>query len=96
MTPKIKALWVGGVTLALTALVAIFREFEAGNVKVIWFIWAFCSWNFFAYGFGKDMWPWVFVELNGGGKGKPGHRKFYFWFTAGIYLAFLATAAFAD
>jgi hypothetical protein len=96
MTAKSKALWVGCVTFLLTALVTIFKEFQPGNVNAIWFIWVFCSWNYFAYAFDRDMWPWVFVELYGGGKGKPSNRSFYFWGTAVIYLAFLGVAAFAD
>lgn len=96
MTPKNKALRVGGVTLVLTALVTIFREFEPGYVNGIWVIWAFFSWNYFAYAFDRDMWPWIFVELNGGGKGNPTERTVFFWGTAAVYLAFLAVMAFAD
>jgi hypothetical protein len=96
MNPRNKALWVGGVLFVLTALVTLLREMGAGYAKGIWVIWAFCAWNFFAYGFSKDMWPWQFVELKGGKEGKPGERGFWFWFTAVIYLAFLATMAFAD
>ncbi|NBD20308.1 hypothetical protein GTZ97_06440 [Aquabacterium fontiphilum] len=72
------------------------REFEPGNVKAIWLIWAGLSWNYFAYGFDRGMMPTVFVELDGGGKGNPVARGFVFWLTAVIYLAFIATAAFAD
>lgn len=96
MTPKIKALWVGGVTFVLTALVTIFKEFEPGNVNAIWFIWVGFSWNYFAYAFDKRMLPWQFVELKGGKEGSSGERTVFFWGTAVIYLALLATAAFAD
>ena len=96
MTAKNNALWVGGVTFVLTALATFFNEFEPGYANGIWFIWFFCSWNFFAYGFNKGMWPRAFIELDGGGKGRQGHRQYYFWITAVIYLAFLATMSFAD
>lgn len=95
MTSKNKAFWVACMTFVLTGLVTIFKEFEPGNVNAIWFIWAGLSWNYFAYAFDRGMWPRVFVELDGGGKGKPSHRTFYFWGTAAVHLAFLATAAFA-
>lgn len=95
-TEKYKSLWVGGVTLLLTALVTVFKKFEPGNVNAIWFIWTCCSWNFFAYAFDKNMWPWQFEELYGQGRGKPSNRSFYFWGTAAIYLAFLAVAVFSD
>lgn len=93
---KSKSLWMGGGTFLLTALVTSLKEFEFGNVNAIWLIWMFCSWNYFAYGFDRDMWPWVFEELYGEGRGKASYRRFYFWGTAAIYLAFLAVAAFAD
>jgi hypothetical protein len=96
ITAKSKALLVWSVLFFLTALVTIFRELEAGYNKGIWAIWAFCSWNFFAYGFDKGMWPRAFIELDGGGNGKQSHRNYYFWLTAVIYLAFLATMAFAN
>ncbi len=96
MTPKSKAAWAGGVTFAVTALVTMFREFEPGYVNGIWFIWIFISWNYFAYAFDRGMFPRNFVELDGGGKGKPNHRTAYFWGTLVIHLSFLATMAFAD
>ncbi len=95
MTPKSKALWVGCVTFVLTGLVTIFKEFELGNVNAIWIIWAGLTWNYFAYAFDRGMWPRAFIELDGGGKGKPGHRAVYFWGTAAVHFAFLATAAFS-
>ena len=96
MTAKNKALWVGGVTFVLTALVTIFKEFEPGNVNAIWIIWAGFSWNYFAYGFERQMLPWVWVELQGRGRGNPIERTVVFWLTAAIYLAFLSLAAFSD
>lgn len=96
MTPKSKALWVAGITFVCTAMVTVFRDFEQGYVKGIWFLWLFWSWNYLAYGFDRGMMPTVFVELDGGGKGNPVARGFVFWLTAVTYLAFIATAAFAD
>jgi hypothetical protein len=95
-TEKCKSLWVWAVTFLLTVLVTFLKKFEPGNVNAIWLIWIFCSWNFFAYAFDKNMCPWQFEELYGQGRGKPSNRSFYFWGTAAIYLAFLAVAAFAD
>ncbi len=96
MTPKTKAAWAAGATLIFTALVTIFREFEPGYVKGIWFISCFCTWNYFAYGFDRNMWPSTFVELDGGGKGDPANRTFFFWGTLAMHLSFLALMAFAD
>jgi hypothetical protein len=96
MTPKTNAAWTGVVTFICTALVTIFREFEPGYAKGIWFLWFFFSWNYFAYAFDRDMWPWVFSELYGRGKGKSGVRKFHFWGTLAIHLSFLSVMAFAN
>lgn len=96
MTPKNKALWVGGVLTVLTVLVCLFSRMGAYYVKQMWLPWAFFSWNFYAYGFDRDMWPWQFDELYGKSKGRPGVREFHFWGTAVIYLLFLATMVFAD
>ncbi|TBO27583.1 hypothetical protein EYS42_16675 [Aquabacterium lacunae] len=74
----------------------LFRNFEQGDASGIWFLWLFWSWNYFAYGFNKRMLPWQFVELMGGDKGNSVARGFVFWLTAFIYLAFIATAGFAD
>lgn len=68
------------------------REFTDGALMMTW---AFFSWNYFAYAFDKDMWPFVFVELDGGGKGKPSWRTFYFWLSVVLYAALLATIAWA-
>jgi hypothetical protein len=96
MTEKGKALLVGGVTFLLTAIVTSFREFDTGYVKIIWFAWVFHSWNYFAFAYDRDMWPWIFVELYGQGKGNPTERMVFFWGTAAVYLMFLALMAFAD
>ena len=96
MTPKTKAAWAAGVTFICTALVTVFREFEPGFAKGIWFLTLFLSWNYFAYAFDKQMLPWVFVEISGGKEGIPAARKFVYWATLFIHVAFLATMAFAD
>ncbi len=96
MKPKNKAFLVGCALFILTVLATLLRKRGLGDINAVWLVWAFCSWNFFAYGFDKDMWPWVWVELEGRGKGKRSYREFYFWFTAAIYLAFLATMVFVD
>ena len=96
MTAKSKSLRVGCVTFVLTALVTLFKEFKPGYANGIWFIWAFVSWNYFAYAFDKRMWPSQFVELKGGNEGSPIERRIFFWGTAVVYLAFLATMAFAN
>ncbi len=96
MSPKNKAFRVGCLTLALTALVTIFRELEPGYAKGIWAIWSFFAWNFFAYAFDWRMLPWQFIELKGGKEGNPTERTVFFWGTAAVYLAFLAVMAFAN
>lgn len=96
MTARTKSLWVGCVTFVLTALATSFKDFDAGNVKAMWVIWAGFSWNYFAYGFERQMLPWVWVELRGRGQGNPTERAVVFWATAAIYLAFLALAVFSD
>lgn len=92
MTAKNKSLWVVGVTFLLTVMAVAFKDFDYGNVRAIWAIWAGFSWNYFAYGFEKQMLPWVWVELQGGGRGNPMERAVVFWVTAALYLAFLALA----
>lgn len=96
MTPKNKSLYVGMGLFVLTILAILFRERPQSDIKVVWIVWAFFSWNFYAYGFDRDMWPWQFEELCGKSKGRPGVREFHFWGTAVIYLLFLATMVFAD
>jgi hypothetical protein len=96
MTPKSKGLWMLGITFFLTLLVTLFKQLPQGHSNGNWLIWFFCAWNFFAYAFDRNMWPWVFAELYGRGKGKPGVRKFHFWGTTLLYLSFLALIAFAS
>lgn len=93
-TPKKIGLSVwGGLTL-FTLLVFIVgtRHFTDGALVLMW---CFFSWNFYAYAFNRRMWPWQFIELHGQDKGVPGWRSLWFWFTAAIYAALLATIAFA-
>jgi hypothetical protein len=96
MTLKNKAAWATGSTFVCTVLVTIFREFEPGYAKGIWFISCFCFWNYFAYALDRGMWPWTFWELYGQGKGKPGVRTFHFWGTLALHFSFLALMAFAE
>jgi hypothetical protein len=96
MTKKSKAAWAGLATFVVTTLVTLFREFEPGYANMIWFSWFFFSWNYFAYAFDRGMLPRNLVELDGQGKGRPGHRTAFFWGTLLVHLAFLATMAFAD
>ena len=84
------------VTFAFTALVTIFKDLEVGYARGIWILWIFWSWNYFAYGFDRQMLPWVWVELQGHGKGKKTERTVVFWITAFLYLCFLAVMAFAE
>ena len=93
MSPKSKAILTGGTLFVLTALVTIFREVGSSNVKAIWLIFAGFSWNIFAYGFDRGMWPRTFVELDGRNKGNPVAREAVFWLSATVYLALMATFA---
>lgn len=85
-----------GTVTVLTASLYGFADVGLYPRRALPLLWCFFSWNFFAYGFDRDMWPWIFVELKGGHKGKPGVREVHFWLTAATYLAMLATIAFAD
>ena len=96
MTPKNKGLLAMGVTFLITVLIHPLKDFESGDVKANWVIWAGLSWNYFAYAFDRGMLPSAFSELDGGGKGDPANRTFFFWGTLVTHLAFLATMAFAE
>lgn len=96
MTPRKKALWMLLVTSFLTVLPYFFLEMEPFPKKSLPIIWIFCSWNFFAYGFGRDMWPWQLVELKGNQEGSPAYRALHFWGTGALYLAFLAAVALSN
>lgn len=69
------------------------REFTDGGLLLAW---VFFSWNLLAYGFDKDMWPVVFVELEGRSKGHPLAREAVFWASAAVYLLLLAMIVFAS
>lgn len=95
MNPRSKALWVWAVVSALTLLLYVVsgtREFTDGGLLIAW---AFFSWNFYAYGFDRGMWPRNFVELDGHGQGHSLARELVFWITAVLYLMLLATIAWA-
>lgn len=95
MNPKNKTLWVGGFSSFLTLLLFVFAdtsEYTRGGLLISW---AFFTWNFYAFGFDRDMWPWIFVELDGQGKGNPLAREVVFWITAFLYFMLLATIAWA-
>jgi hypothetical protein len=79
MTPKNKGLLAMGVTFLITVLIHLLKDFESGDVKANWVIWAGLSWNYFAYAFDRGMLPSAFSELDGGGKGDPANRTFFFW-----------------
>ncbi|MBL0917440.1 MAG: hypothetical protein IBJ14_01950 [Hydrogenophaga sp.] len=79
------------LTLLLIAL-GDTREFTNGGLLIAW---AFFSWNLLAYWFDGDMWPVVFIELEGSGKGYALAREAVFWSTAAVYLLLLATIVFA-
>ncbi len=96
MTPKNKGLLAMGVTFFITVLIHLLKDFEAGDVKANWVIWAGLSWNYFAYAFDRGMLPSAFSELDGGGKGDPANRTFFFWGTLVTHLAFLALMAFGN
>jgi len=81
------------MTSALTILLLIVGdtgEFTNGGLLIAW---GFFSWNFYAYGFSSDMWPFQFVELKEDGNLLA--REVAFWATAGMYFLILATIAWA-
>jgi hypothetical protein len=93
MSPRNKALWVASVTSVLTLLLYAVGDVPVYPSRALPVIWAFFSWNFYAFGHEKDMWPWVFVELDGQGKGQPLAREIMFWITAVLYVCLLSTIA---
>ncbi|WP_332749421.1 hypothetical protein [Hydrogenophaga sp.] len=95
MKHKSRAFGVWGTVSVLTLMLYVFGGIPAYPARAIPIIWVFISWNLYAYGFEKRMWPTQFVELHGQDKGEPGWREFWFWFSAFIYLIFLATVAWA-
>lgn len=93
MTPKKLGLSAWMILSAATVLLYLVSDLPEYPARALPLLWAFFSWNYFAYAFDKDMWPFVFVELDGGGKGKSSWRKFYFWLSVFLYAALLATIA---
>lgn len=94
-TPKKIGLSAWGVLTLFTLLVFIVgtRHFTDGALVLMW---CFFSWNFYAYAFDRGMWPRVFIELDGHGRGLPAWRSFMFWLSAVFYTALLAAIAFSD
>lgn len=95
MKRRTKSTWIWAALSVLTLLLVTLgdtREFTDGGLLLAW---AFFSWNLLAYGFDRDMWPVVFVELEGNSKGHPLARTVVFWASAAVYLLLLATIAFA-
>ena len=86
--------WVA-VTL-LTLLLYVLGDMGVYPSRALPLIWVGFSWNFFAYAFDRSMWPVVFVELEGQGKGVPAAREAVLWLTTMVYVALLATLAWAD
>lgn len=79
----------------LTGLLFVLGDMDVGWQRLLPFAWAFFSWNFFAYAAGRDMWPWIFVELEGNDRGHPTAREVMFWITIALYLGLLATIVWA-
>ena len=92
---KALGLWVWGVMTVLSVAICLIFPMAEYPKKAMPLVWGFFSWNFFAYAFDKDMWPWVFVELSGGGKGDRGWRLVWFWLAALLYGILLAAIAWA-
>jgi hypothetical protein len=93
MKKRSKAIWLWSSITVLTLLLYVMGNMGTYPSRALPFVWAFFSWNFYAYGFSGDMWPFQFVELK-----KAGHqlaREVVFWATAGVYLMLLATLAWA-
>lgn len=93
MSARKIGLRVWALLSAATVILSLLADVPAYPALALPLLWCFFSWNYFAYAFDKDMWPFVFVELDGGGKGKPSWRKFYFWLSVFLYAALLATIA---
>ncbi len=92
-TKKALGAWI--TVSALTIVLFVGVDMDIGWQRLLPAAWAFFSWNFFAYAVERDMWPWIFVELEGHEKGHPPAREAMFWITAVLYLGILATIAWA-
>jgi len=95
MNSRNKAFWVGVSSSLLTLLLFVFADTSEYTGGALLISWIFFAWNFCAYGFDRDMWPWIFVELDGRGKGNPVAREAVFWITAILYLMLLSAIAWA-
>lgn len=87
------SVWVG--VTALTIFLYAMVDIPTYQSRALPLIWLFDSWNFYAYAFDKRMWPWQFIELHGQGKGQPGWRAFWFWFSVVMYSIILGAIAWA-
>ncbi len=96
MDKRTKAFWVWGTASGLTLLLYALGDLAIYPSRALPFIWAGFSWNFYAYGVGRGMWPRGFVELDGQGKGNSLAREVVFWASAWLYLLLLATIAWAE
>lgn len=95
MNRKNKSLYIWLTLTALTLLLYFVRDLPAYPSRALPIIWAFFSWNFWAYGIDKGMWPRNFVELDGQGKGNRLAREVMLWLTAAIYLSLLGVLFFS-
>lgn len=96
--PNTKAIGLSawGALTAMTVLLYLLGDIPTYPSRALPLLWFFFSWNFYAYSFGKRMWPWQLIELNDPHDRKPGVRALWFWLTAILYAALLATIAWPD
>ena len=95
MSKKNKDLAIWLILGALTLGVYAFSNLDAGWQKLLPVVFAGISWNIYAYGVDKGMWPRRFIELDGYGMGRPMAREVIFWVTTAIYLMLLALLIFS-
>lgn len=95
MSKKNKSFLVWGILSMLSLILVVTRGTGAYTDGGLGITWIFFSWNFLAYGFDRGMWPRVFVELDGQGKGNAAYREVYFWGAAVLYLLILSVITFA-
>lgn len=96
MSQKNKSFTVWGALTILTAILYLFGNMAPYPSRALPLIWAFFSWNLYAYAVDRGMWPVTFVELDGQGKGNQLAREVVFWATAAVYLLLLTTIAWAE
>lgn len=95
MSRRNRSHFTWAVISAMTLLLLIVGDtgdYTDGGLIVTWIGF---SWNLYAYGYERAMWPRGFVELDGQGKGNPLARKVIFWLTAAVYIGLLATIMWA-